>query len=307
MADVVETRVNFVDGLRVTTEHLNHLQSAVLDAVNDLRRVIGVGRVGAGLRLEVDGPTLTLSPGIAITPDGAAVRLDEGATVTVPDGTGPFSVVLRAASHDLEAARVDGTPTIIFADTSVEAVEGTPAGEPDALVIGTVTRDGGGALTAQQDEHLFSTPLGHGHSGQFFQDAAGVWRFDGLALSADGGAAGPPGPQGPPGPAGAAGPAGQAGEAGAVGPAGAAGPAGAVGPAGPKGDPGPAGAAGAAGATGPPGPPGPQGDPGPAGDPGEAGAQGAAGLTGPAGAKGDAGPQGDRGPAGHPGRARPER
>ena len=269
-------RAQFVDGLRVTAQHLNHLQDAALGAVRDVRELLGFGRIGVGLRLVSEGGKVTLTPGLAFSLGGDRLRLDEAAVLALPEGPGPFSVRLRAASRDLEAARVGSTPTIIFGDTVVEVLAGPVDPAPDALVVGTVTPGGGGPSVAQ-DPGLFAVPSAHGHSGHFFQDAAGRWRFDGAALAAGDGQAGPPGPPGPPGPAGAEGP---------PGPAGSAGPAGPPGPAGQPGAPGDKGA---------------KGDPGPAGPPGVPGPVGATGPPGPAGPKGDKGDPGPAGPAGPPG------
>jgi collagen triple helix repeat protein len=259
-----EQRTEFFDGLRVTAQHLNHLETTVQQAVKDLRRVVGYGQIGAGLRLVVadDGHSVTLSPGLALTPDGRRLSLDEGAALTIPDGAGPFTVALRAATHEDPTAVVDGKPTIVFADTGVEVTADAPAASLDLLVVGTVSRAGDGTLSATQDEALFAAPGRHGHTGTFFQDVGGWWRFDGplLAGGGGGGPAGPPGPQGPAGPQGDPGPAGPAG------PQGPAGELGAQGPAGPRGDPGPKGDTGAAGAQGAQGPQGPQGVQGPAGD-----------------------------------------
>src|SRR3954453_11219701 len=97
-----EQRTEFFDGLRVTAQHLNHLETTVQQAVKDLRRVVGYGQIGAGLRIVVadDGHSVTLSPGLALTPDGRRLSLDEGAALTIPDGAGPFTVALRAATHE---------------------------------------------------------------------------------------------------------------------------------------------------------------------------------------------------------------
>src|SRR5438067_2063992 len=106
----------FVDGLRVTTEHLNHLQQSAQQAVGDLRRVLGLGHIGYGLRIVIsaDGQTATVSPGLAFTAGGHRLSVEEGATLTVPPGPGPVSVVLSASSHDDPTTRVDNTGTIIF-------------------------------------------------------------------------------------------------------------------------------------------------------------------------------------------------
>jgi len=64
-------RAHFVDGLRVTALHLNHLQDSALGASEDLREIVGLGRIGLGLRLMADGGTVTLTRGLAIAPDGS--------------------------------------------------------------------------------------------------------------------------------------------------------------------------------------------------------------------------------------------
>lgn len=291
-------RAHFVDGLRVTALHLNHLQDSALAAAGDLREIVGLGRIGVGLRLIVDGATVTLTRGLAIAPDGSRIRLDEDTPVAVPDGTGPFGVRLTASTHDLEAARFADEPTIVFADVAVGVVDDatTPAAGPATLVIGSVSRTGSD-LEATQPPELFVPPGNHGHSGAFFLDGSGRWRFDGVALTGTGkvgppgppGGPGPPGPQGDPGPGGPSGEAGQPGADGAAGAAGPTGATGAVGPQGLQGEPGP---------PGPAGEPGPQGEPGAAGETGASGPPGAAGETGPPGPRG---PQGDPGPTGEPG------
>ena len=290
----------FLDGLRVTAQHLNHLEESAQEAVSDLRRVLGLAHIGYGFRIQVadDGQSATLTPGLGFTASGARVTLDEGASLTIPDGDGPFSVALTAGSHDDPTTRVGDTGTIIFADTVV-SVAAEPPPDPDSLVVGTIQRSDGN-LAATQDETLFLAPSNHGHSGAFYQDGAGIWRFDGPLLAQTDETAGPAGPPGPPGADGAQGPAGPQGDVGPQGPPGDTGP---DGPAGPQGDPGPA---GPQGDPGPEGPQGPAGDPGPIGFTGPPGDPGPAGPTGADGAQGPAGPQGDLGPQGPPGDTGPE-
>jgi hypothetical protein len=295
----------FVDGLRVTSQHMNHLEEAAQQAVGDLRRVLGLAHIGYGFRIQVaaDGQSATLTPGLGFTASGARVTLDEGATLTIPAGDGPFSVALTASTHDDPTTRVGDTGTIIYSDTAVSVAAGAPPG-PDSLVVGTIARSGGN-LTATQDGALFLAPANHGHSGGFYQDGAGIWRFDGPLLSQTNETAGPAGPPGPVGAAGPQGPAGPQGDAGPQGPPGGTGPAG---PAGPQGDPGPAGPQGGPGPAGPQGdtgPAGPIGFTGPPGGPGPAGPAGAEGQTGPQGPPGDTGPAGPQGPAGPPGQTGP--
>ena len=293
----------FVDGLRVTSQHLNHLEASAQQAVGDLRRVLGLAHVGFGFRIEVaeDGQSATLTPGLGFTSGGQRVALDEGAALAVPDGDGPFAVALTAGSHADPATLVGDTGTIIFSDTSVSVAADAAAG-PDTLVVGTIARSDA-TLTATQDASLFLAPASHGHSGAFYQDGLGLWRFDGPLLAQTDETAGPPGPPGPAGADGPQGPAGPPGDPGPQGPPGETGPEGPVGPDGPQGPAGGQGDAGPSGAPGPPGDAGPMGFTGPPGETGAAGPAGADGAAGPQGPPGDAGATGPAGTDGPPGPA----
>lgn len=288
----------FMDGLRVTPQHLNHLQSALQQAVRDLRRTLGFGKIAYGLRLTVDGETVTLQPGVAFAPDGVRLEVTEAAPIEPPTETGSLRVVLLAENTEDAATRLDDVATIVFGGTAVRTLapdEDIPEG---GFVVGTVERTAEGVAVSQADS-LFLSPAHHAHGGGFLQDSDGLWRYDGPELEGAPGPEGPPGPQGPEGPQGPAGPPGETGPRGETGV---------------QGDPGPQGETGAegpAGETGPQGEPGPrgeagaQGDPGPQGHPGLQGSQGEAGSAGPQGPTGPEGPQGTTGPAGPPGATGP--
>jgi hypothetical protein len=224
--------------------------------------------------------------------------------------------VVAGSNTDEPGLRLDDQPTLQRTQTVVVVQAPDIFVADDAIGIGTLTRSGT-AITLAQDPALWLVPASHGHSGDFYQDSAGRWRYDGV-----GGPMGPQGPQGEPGAAGEKGDQGEKGEPGESGPAGLQGDPGEKGEKGDPGDPGPAGADGEVGIKGDqgdrgdPGPQGASGEPGPKGDKGDAGTPGATGATGAAGAKGDkgdagtpgatgatgaAGAKGDKGDAGAPG------
>lgn len=291
-----DARSQFVEGLRVTAEHLQHLQDRLRESVLDLRRTAGLGHIAWGLRVSVAEGQLRVEPGLALSPGGVRLAVDSALTLGAP--VPGQRIVLRASNADRSALRVGSTPTVITLLTAVSA-EAPDAAEPgsDALVIATVTGSSG-SPGVQQDAALFVATGAHTHSGEHRQDAQGRWYYDGAPL------AGPPGPQGPQGPQGLQGlqglqgPAGEPGPPGADGAAGETGPTGPEGPAGPAGPPGPPGEAGPAGATGEAGPPGADGAPGPDGAPGAPGATGPEGVAGPPGPPGPVGPPGATGATG---------
>lgn len=297
MAD--DARTQFVDGLRVSAEHLQHLQDRLREAVLDVRNALGLGRIAWGLHATLQGTSVEVTPGVAFGPDGVRLSVEAPLSVAIPaGGDGTLAVVLRAVKGDREALRFNGVPTVLTLETHAEVGVTPEAGDSGALVIASVTR-AGGALSLAQRDALFVASGSHAHSGTHVQDADGRWHYDGTAVA--GGGIGPQGPKGDPGAVGAAGPPGLAGEAGAPGlqgpsgPGGPPGPAGGLGPAGPAGPPGPQGDRGEPGPTGGTGPAGPAGLKGDKGDPGPGGP---AGPIGPAGAVGPTGQQGPQGPAG---------
>lgn len=309
-----DARSQFVDGLRVTADHLQHLQDRLRESVLDLRRSIGLGKVAWGLRVTLDGGAVRLDPGLAFAPSG--VRLAVDAPLNLGPPAGAARVVARASNSDVQALRVGATPTLIqlLTQVTLEPDDGT-ALDADALLLARILPGEGGA-TVDQPGELFAAGGRHAHTGTQVQDAQGRWHYDGLPLAGlkgdqgepgeagPVGPVGPIGPFGPIGPVGPVGPIGPTGPAGADGSAGAGGPVGEVGPAGADGATGPAGAAGPAGPAGEAGPAGTVGDPGPAGplgEPGPAGSPGPAGEAGPVGSPGPAGPAGADGPAGQNG------
>jgi hypothetical protein len=326
----------FVDGLRVTPEHLNHMQEVLAQGISDLRCALGCNRIAWGVRLLVsaDGKTVTLSKGLALSPAGRRLVVNEDTVLKITPIMVPgeviepvapeYQVVLRATNHDQPLARIGDVQTIIFADTTILVLSKNALLEKDDLVVGTIAGSAFDTYKVIQNDALFLCPSYHGHSGDHFQDANGVWRFDGTAIEAttipgpagpagvkgepgekgDPGAPGPKGDKGDPGEKGdpgIPGPKGDPGEQGSMGVPGVPGEQGPQGPPGAKGDSGaigPQGLPGLKGDTGATGIQGPQGLPGPKGDTGPAGSQGPQGLPG---AKGDTGATGSQGPQGLPG------
>lgn len=295
-----DAKSNFVDGLRVTPEHLNHMQESLAQGISDLRYALGCGRIAWGLRLLLseDGKTVNLSSGLALSAAGQRLFVGEDVVLKIKTDSTPgeliepsapeYNVVLRSANHDQPLARIGDVQTIIFADTSIVVLPKSSPLQEDDFVVGTILSSDSATYVVTQNDGLFLCPSCHGHSGDHFQDEKGRWRFDGTAIEATT----IPGPAGPAGEQGEKGEKGDPGQQGPKGDPGVAGEKGDPGIPGPKGDPG---ELGSMGVPGIPGEQGPQGLPGPQGDTGDAGPQGAQGLPGPKGDTGAAGPQGTQG------------
>src|SRR3954454_14795141 len=131
MAD--DARTEFVDGLRVTADHLAHLQKRLQESVLDLRRTVGLGKIAWGLI--VTAPTdVVVERGLAFAPSGVRLAVDAPISLQLPAAAAPSRAVLRAKNTDTEALRVGNTPPLIILQTDirVEADDGSEVGA-DAL------------------------------------------------------------------------------------------------------------------------------------------------------------------------------
>jgi hypothetical protein len=287
-----DARTIFIDGMRVTADHMDHLEQRLQEAVRDLRRVVGFRRIAWGLRVSVQGSTVTVEPGVAFAPQGARLSIDSLAQVNLPAGQAPFRVILKAVESDREALRVGDQPTLILLETKI-IVEPAGAPDPDAdsLIIARLETINN-ALTAVQDPSLFSTSGFHQHSGGFVAGPDGFSYFDGPKVAIGVGEKGDKGDRGPQGEKGDEGDPGAPGEPGLPGSKGDKGDPGDPGQRGEKGDPGQAGVDGLKGDKGD------AGDKGDKGDKGDTGDKGAKGDRGNPGVKGDPGEKGDKGDPG---------
>ena len=295
-----DSQTVFVDGLRVTPQHLMHLQSALQRAVLDVRHTIGTGAVAFGLRLTNEGGIAALHPGVAFSEAGLRLHVDEVTELALPPDVDLVKVVLAAENSDDPLSRLDDLSTIIFSETSILVIANDAETPEGGLVVGTVDTTVAG-LAVDQPPELFVSPSHHTHSGDHYVDDDGIWRYDGPEVDL---VTGPQGPPGDPGPQGDPGPVGPDGAIGPAGPQGETGDSGDQGPQGDQGPPGPAGIQGTAGPEGPTGPiglQGPQGEAGLQGLPGPEGETGPQGEAGSPGVPGVDGPQGDTGPSGPPG------
>ena len=281
----------FIDGQKVTSLHLQHLQDRLREGLADIRSCIGLGKVAWGLRAELSDGTVSVQPGVVFARNGSRLSIGEVAQLDLPDDSDPWQVVLRGENQDVEVLRFNDVATVInlVPQLSIEPVADVDA---DTLIIARIELVDGDAELSQDPEIFVSTGH-HNHTGTWRQNALGQWLYDGPAVSSD--QPGLPGPRGEQGPVGPLGPEGDQGEQGPAGLEGLPGVPGAQGPQGLKGDKGDPGAQGDTGPQGAPGEAGPQGAPG---EQGSLGAQGAQGLAGAVGARGPAGANGERGDVG---------
>lgn len=191
-------RVAFLDGMRISREHLEHLQSYLQLAVLQLRETVGEGKVSHGLKAELEEGNLKVSPGLALDAFGRPLALEKARTIAIPPGDAVQYAVL---AHDLRYGEFfKGFPTIItdhvklefrdvappYADGAVRFAELRPAPAATATSTSLSATSTAPAKLLVQSGAWYLAPLDHGHSGRFVTDAQARMRYDGHPLGVAG-------------------------------------------------------------------------------------------------------------------------
>jgi hypothetical protein len=172
-------RTRFAAGMRVSREHLDHLQEVSLEGDRRLREALGPGRVAHGFRVVPVGPArVRVEPGFAM--DGALhpLRLDEPRELELP-AAGPCRVVLV---HGLRGELpMKGTPTVYVDELHVELRGASPPYADNAVACAVVEAGETEARVRPLGEAYLPAP-DHHHTGTFRLGADRRWRYDGMPL-----------------------------------------------------------------------------------------------------------------------------
>lgn len=184
MSEQDEGRVKFLDGMRVTIEHMEHLQALWLSAAVQLRKAIGTGKVSYGLKVEpAPGNKVRVGSGLAFDRKGRPLALEEEREVALDFGISK-TLYLALVYAQRSGVIVSGVPTLVFNEVKIETRTAAPPYTDDAVVFAELRGGDGGAVSVVQRGDWYMPPLDHGHSGEFKLDADMRWRYDGHALAA---------------------------------------------------------------------------------------------------------------------------
>ena len=167
----------FKAGMRVTVEHLDHLQDVLHSGLSSARLAHGAGVV-YGLRVE-KGPTpeaLSVSPGLAFDSMGRELAVKAAQTLTPDFSTLPSQHL--AISHKLRSeGLVDGFPTLIFDDVNLQTRPDAPPYADGAVAFAKVEKTGD-EITVTQLGDWYLPASNHSHTGDFIT-REGRWQYDG--------------------------------------------------------------------------------------------------------------------------------
>ena len=172
-----QAKVIFYDGQRVKREDLEYLQNNLLD--NQTRILVALGKKGInwGFRVTaIDNNTVNIGEGLAYdkyfrpiiftTPQDLSISLNDSSI---------FIVAKYVAQVTQE---INGQPVQISHSQQLSIFNESDAQTAEGIIVAQIRPREGGFDIIQKGE-WFIPPLNATHSGHFYEDAEGRWRYDG--------------------------------------------------------------------------------------------------------------------------------
>jgi hypothetical protein len=145
-------QIRVFDGLRITTEHITHLQGALNSGVQDLREIQGAGRVYRGFQVSAaNEKLLTVQPGLAFDAHCNRLTSDEPIKVPVTWDTGDTTQYVYLKYDQIETGEVGGKSVLLWDSCSV-VVHKTlpePAEKENLLPIAKIRRSTEGVINVE--------------------------------------------------------------------------------------------------------------------------------------------------------------
>jgi len=128
--------IHVFDGLRITTEHINHLQEAFHSAIQDMREILGLGSVYHGFEVsKEDNQTVTIQPGLAFDLQKNRIVCDEPKTLQIMFETDEEIKYVCIGYDQIQDGEVEGEFTLIWDSCSVTARDTMPEPEENLIAI----------------------------------------------------------------------------------------------------------------------------------------------------------------------------
>ncbi len=138
------------DGLRITTDHVNHLQGTVTSGLEDFRRILGLGKAQAGLGVSVkDDGSVTVQPGVAFDYQGNRLSCDDPLNLKVVIRDRDDSKFICLKYERIEDSPVEGHPTMIWDSCSGQVRDALPDASENLVTIARITKNDNGKLSVQ--------------------------------------------------------------------------------------------------------------------------------------------------------------
>jgi hypothetical protein len=148
------------DGLRITTDHVNHLQGTVTSGLEDFRRILGLGKAQTGLGVSVqDDGSITVQPGVAFDYQGNRLSCDDPLNLKVAIRDQDESKFICLKYERIEEGAVEGHPTMIWDSCSGQVRDALPDPKENLITLARITKQAGGKLSVRPPLDVTSADL----------------------------------------------------------------------------------------------------------------------------------------------------
>jgi len=138
-------RIRVFDGLRVATEHVEHLQDALHSSIEDIRGVLGLGRVFDGFDVQREGDAeIVVGPGLAFDRRRNRIVIDEPQRIAVAFPPGQETRYVCVRYEEVEDGEVEGRSTLLWDSAAVVLADALPGPEDDVVPIARLVRSAEG-------------------------------------------------------------------------------------------------------------------------------------------------------------------
>lgn len=137
--------IRVFDGLRVTTEHIDHLQGSFHSAIEDIRSVIGLDQVFSGFGVVKEGDNaIIVRPGLAFDAAKNRIVCDDPKTLDVSFETGEEQKFVCVKYQQIEDGFVEERPTLIWDACSLLIRTSQPDPNENLVVVAILARQDDG-------------------------------------------------------------------------------------------------------------------------------------------------------------------
>jgi hypothetical protein len=153
-------QIRVFDGLRITTDHVNHLQGALASGFLDFREILGLGEAQKGLDVSVqDDGSVMIAPGVAFDFHGNRLACDDPLPLKLTFAPEDKEKFICLKYELVEDGTVEGHPTMIWDSCSALVRDTLPDAKENLVTLARVVKDANGKLCIRPPVEPPSLPL----------------------------------------------------------------------------------------------------------------------------------------------------
>jgi hypothetical protein len=155
--------IRVFDGLRITTEHMDHFQSSLHSAIQDLREIIGLGLVCYGFDVAADGSNqIIVKPGLAFDFQRNRIVNDEPKSIAVTFEGEEKEKYVCVQYDQIQDGEVEGQFTLIWDSCSISLLSELPTPEQNVVVLAALIKTEAGfdvvSTSEAESDQVFLAP-----------------------------------------------------------------------------------------------------------------------------------------------------